>query len=487
MFLFDDLLGQVILDDEPITFDGHTFPFYSMSETSLSSRWLKSPIVIFLGENSVFVGLVLRLFLAWFLPRFLDDGKLIPGVHYTDIDFYVFTDAAHYIQLGQSPYDRHTYRYTPFLAEFLAHLPSREVGRHVFCIADALCGWIIVQFRRKSRTSNHQTKEQETWSQLQDGIWWCFNPLAINICTRGSSESLMVLLPVLMTIWLVSNSTGRPTMLQAITAGLSHGVAIHSKLYPIIYTGSFMAYLATKDAGIPLTSVSFPWTNPRRLIKLIAVWIRRLVAPVPLIFLLVSIATFGGLTYLAVFFYGEVALEDGLLYHFSRVDHRHNYSMYWYWIYLARARITTSLQMMGRLLLLPQIVLLGYSSLGLAPIHLGLTLFTQTFLFVTHNKVITAQYFTWYLCLVPLCTDVLRLTPRVQLAVLLLLLSIGTWLGSAYCLEMLGLAVHKWVWCASVFYFLANVHLMGALLRSTSGTKRESILEERSKSAIKSD
>ena len=457
-----------------------------MSETSLSSRWLKSPIIVFLAENAVLVGLVLRLFLAWFLPRFLDDGKLIPGVHYTDIDFYVFTDAAHYIQLGRSPYDRHTYRYTPFLAEFLARLPTREVGRHVFCIADALCGWIIVQFRRKQRKSTGQTKEHNIWLQLQDGIWWCYSPLAINICTRGSSESLMVLLPVLLTLWLVSNSAGRPTMLQAITAGLFHGVAIHSKLYPIIYTGSFMAYLATKDAGLSFASSSFPWTDPRRFIKLIRVWIRRFIAPVPLIFLVVSITTFAGLTYLAVFWYGDVALDEGLLYHLSRVDHRHNYSMYWYWIYLARARMTTNVQMMGRLLLLPQIVLLMYSSLGLAPFHLGLALFVQTFLFVTHNKVITAQYFTWYLCLLPLCTDALSLTPRVQTAVLILLLSIGTWLGSAYCLEMLGLAVHKWVWCASVFYFLANVNLMGALLRSTSA-KNDSALQKGSKSVLKSD
>jgi len=287
----------------------------------------------------------------------------------------------------------------------------------------------------------------------------------------------MVLLPVLLTFWLVSSmgSGGgrRPTMLQAFIAGMSHGVAIHSKLYPIIYTLSYMAYLATRGSGdnalvATNTTTRFPWTEPRRLLSLIGIWIRRLFAPVPLVFMVSSLATFVGLTYLAVLWYGEIALQEGLLYHFSRLDHRHNYSMYWYWIYLARARMTSNLQFMGKLLMLPQLILLVYSSLGMAPFHLGLTVFVQTFLFVTHNKVITAQYFTWYLCLLPLCTDVLRLTPRVKRSVAFLLLSIGIWLGSAYCLEMQGMAVHKWVWLASVLFFVANVNLMGALLRSTT-------------------
>jgi phosphatidylinositol glycan class M len=269
-------------------------------------------------------------------------------------------------------------------------------------------------------------------------------------------------------------------------AGACHGVAIHSKLYPIIYTLSFMAYLSCQNTANPttLSSTNFPWTNPRRLWRLIGIWISRLLTPVPLLFLVSSLVTFAGLTYLGVHWYGEQALQEGLLYHFSRVDHRHNYSMYWYWIYLARARLSTNLAMMGRLLLLPQLVLLVYSSLGLAPLDLGLALFVQTYLFVTHNKVITAQYFTWYLCLLPLCTHSLQMTRRVQVSVMLLLLSIGIWLGSAYCLEMQGMAVHQWVWWASVLYFVANVNLMGAILRSHVDRRdqnRDSIQDSASK------
>jgi hypothetical protein len=39
-----------------------------------------------LTHHPVTVGLLVRLTLAWLLPALLDDGKLIPGVAYTDID-----------------------------------------------------------------------------------------------------------------------------------------------------------------------------------------------------------------------------------------------------------------------------------------------------------------------------------------------------------------------------------------------------------------
>jgi GPI mannosyltransferase 1 subunit M len=195
-------------------------------------------------------------------------------------------------------------------------------------------------------------------------------------------------------------------------------------------------------------------------------------------------AVFGALTYAAVQGYGDVALQEGLLYHFSRVDHRHNYAMHWFWIYLARARGSANMSLVGRVLLLPQLVLLAYTSLGLAPHNLTLALFVQTFIFVVYNKVITAQYFTWYLCLLPLCSDQLRMTTRVQVALGLLAAAIIFWLGSAYCLEMQGWSVHRLVWFASMTFFTANVNLLGALLNSAQQQQKSAAgVEQKKKSS----
>jgi phosphatidylinositol glycan class M len=429
----------------------------------------RHPLWSWCERHPFFLGLSIRLFLAWCLPLLLDDARLIPGVAFTDVDFHVFSDAANHVAQGRSPYERHTYRYTPFLAALLSVLP-KEGGRYLFCIADTLCGWIIMRLRRSSRTGDSNNASVPS---LIDLLWWMYNPFAINICTRGSAESFMVLFPVLVTIMLVTTNSGAvPLLARACLAGVVHGAAVHSKLYPIIYSLSYMAYFATIQENRQqqveeacVSSSSFPWTEPKRLWILIQTWIRRLLRPAPLLFLITFIASFTSLTYLAVLWYGEESLQEGLLYHLSRVDHRHNYSIFWYPIYLARARHGDGgMTLVGRALLIPQLVLLVYSSLGIAPHDLGLALFTQTYLFVTLNKVITAQYFTWYLCLLPLCHGFDYW--KVKWSFLALGGSIVTWLASAYCLEMQGMSVHRLVWCASLCYFAANINLLGALLRS---------------------
>jgi len=232
--------------------------------------------------------------------------------------------------------------------------------------------------------------------------------------------------------------------------------------------------------------MAFPWKHPKQIAVLGIFWVQRILFTMSsMLFLVVSMGTVGILTYLAVHNYGREALDEGLLYHFVRVDHRHNYSMYWYWIYLARgkaaevaltAAATThnTSSLWGYIPLLPQIILLGFSSLGIAPYDLSFALFCQTFAFVTFNKVITAQYFTWYLCLLPLCSGRIKWnSKRMLISLAVVIVSIVAWLLSAFSLEMLGWRSHRQVWIASLFFFVANVNLLRSILGGYRVMKRK--------------
>jgi phosphatidylinositol glycan class M len=96
--------------------------------------------------------------------------------------------------------------------------------------------------------------------------------------------------------------------------------------------------------------------------------------------------------------FGGPFLQETFLYHLSRLDHRHNFSAYFYPYYLSLAplpRPTSSpLQLLARHPLaafLPQLVL----SLGLGLLFgaqdLPYAWLVQTFAFVALNKVCTSQ------------------------------------------------------------------------------------------------
>ncbi|KAK8406537.1 hypothetical protein O3P69_007281 [Scylla paramamosain] len=96
----------------------------------------------------------------------------------------------------------------------------------------------------------------------------------------------------------------------------------------------------------------------------------------------------------------------------------------------------------------PQLILvlaLGYKFRNRFDVPFAL--FTQTVVFVTFNKVVTSQYFMWYLLLLPLVVP--RLSVSWQKAFVLASLWVGaqaSWLLPAYLLEFHGINAFVPIW-----------------------------------------
>lgn len=143
---------------------------------------------------------------------------------YTDIDYYVFTDAARYVSRGLSPYQRETYRYTPLLAWLL--LPTTwggtawfSFGKFIFALSDVVAGWLIVLVLRSPAGGGMAADRALKFASI-----WLLNPMVATISTRGSSEGLLCVIVVAL-LWAVMHRHIK-------LAGVLLGLAVHFKIYP---------------------------------------------------------------------------------------------------------------------------------------------------------------------------------------------------------------------------------------------------------------
>jgi len=168
---------------------------------------------------------------------------------YTDIDYYVFTDAARYVFHGRSPYLRDTYRYTPLLSWLL--LPTAwsgwwfMFGKILFALADVVAGWIMYTILNRS-------KNMTSGRAIRFASLWLLNPMVAQISTRGSSEGLLGVI-VMILLW---------TALQKkfFLAGCVLGFAVHFKIYPFIYGVSILWWLDSRQFGVLHRDLS-PWQS----------------------------------------------------------------------------------------------------------------------------------------------------------------------------------------------------------------------------------
>ena len=302
---------------------------------------------------------------------------------YTDVDYFVFTDAARYVSHGLSPYERETYRYTPLLAWIL--LPTARpgaawfsFGKSLFASADIIAGWLVLLVLRSPAGGGMKTDRALKFASI-----WLLNPMVATISTRGSSEGLLGVMVVAL-LWAVLSR-------RIVLAGVLLGLAVHFKIYPFIYGVSILWYLEPQP-----TSKSGKTSDPSEE-KLSATSILHslltFLTPTRITLLASSLATFMALNTSMYAIYSTPFLTHTYLHHLTRIDHRHNFSPYNTLLHLSSAvPSATGAIKFESLAFLPQLALSAVLiPFTLAKKDLAGAMLAQTFAFVAFNKVCTSQ------------------------------------------------------------------------------------------------
>lgn len=447
--------------------------------------------------------LVISLFIRLVLIIYGEIQDKISEVPYTDVDYRVVTDGAWHISNSQSPFNRHTYRYTPLLAIFL--LPNIYIhqcfGKILFAMFDLAIAVIIkkiiidefysllmnqsssiednkAKFERKyfsgsgskSKSKHHllSTKKDVRLIGTSDRIKfdrmanfaayvWLYNPLTMVIATRGNGDAItsaLVLLSVYFLLKIQDSVCEKDNEKNVVISGIFHGLAIHFRLYPIFFSLAYYMYLSDNKYKInSLQSLLNIFLKPNR-------------KQIFLILTVLKVLIF--LTGIFYLLYDYKFLYESTLYHFVRKDTRHNFSLYFYLQYLNSGAKVNILEKL--LTFMPQLVLIILISFHFSRTRqtFQFGLFLIAFIMVTYNPVITSQYFVWFLSLLPLTVNNFRGLSFKQITMLILMWFVGQgmWLLSAYFLEFKGINSFDFIWLASAFFFIINIVILQILIEN---------------------
>ena len=359
-------------------------------------------------------------------------------VPYTDLDYGVYGDAARLLLRGHSPYRRPTFRYSPAIAALLTVNELSGVGsagKLLFAAADLLLGWLVADCLR--------LRGLPAAARVRAACVSLLNPLSVTVSTRGNADVIVAVVCVAALHALLRR--------RSAACGLCLALAVHLKLYPAVFAPAFLACMDSEYTGRDGGGWLQRWLSRERL---------QFAAG-----LSCGLCLLSGLS-LAL--YGDQFLQQAVLHHVTRLDTRHNFSLYFYHLYLSSGLQASLLQSVSGFL--PQLGVLLLLS-GRTARDLPLCLFLQCALFVMLNKVVTAQYFLWFFSLLPLLLPYSRLTARRLAAMAALWLAAELhWLLWAAALELQGRAVFLALHAAAAAFFLLQLALLSALVAGQHST-----------------
>ena len=168
--------------------------------------------------------------------------------------------------------------------------------------------------------------------------------------------------------------------------------------------------------------------------------------------------------------YGDDFFYETYLYHLVRRDTRHNFSVYFYYLYLQGqqgAAVGLAAKAQALCVMLPQLIVVAGIAVRFQK-DLNFAIFSQTLAFVAFNKVVTAQYFIWYIALLPLALPRTRLQLKwqgIKLIAAFLVAEIA-WGLAAYQIEFGGRAAFLWVWIAGIGFFCVQVWILITMIQN---------------------
>jgi len=401
----------------------------------------------------IFLGLGVRVFLIFF--SFFQDAYF--KVKFTDIDYQVYSDAALHVLRGESAFERQTYRYTPLIAYLLVpnHVAFGAFGKAVFSNADILISILHLKLLECWESREPESSFRRSRHLVSALALWLFNPYTATISCRGSSDSISSLCLMLMLLRVQARKYG--------SAGFWFGLAVHIRIFPIIYVLPLLLHLGHP----PERRLSIQKGTMK--MKMLT----SLLSRTTVVFFLSAACTCIGLC--AVFYKtdGQRYLDEAIMYHFGRFDLAHNFSP-WFFIFRIVGDIRVR-RLLGLAAFLPQLVCCVYYGL-VRRSSLPFKLFMVTLSFVTLNKVVTAQYFAWYLVLLPLVYRELTITPALKKSALLWVLSQLNWLFWAYLYEFERIEnVLALVFFSSVVFLISNIYCMLQIDKAYSLSRADSV------------